>query len=279
MDYPDPQARNLDVNGKFQDESFDLPGDMNAVYDELIALISVLGGTAARGNLAQISTLLDSALDSKSNTGHGHAQSSITGLVAALAGKSATGHGHAQSSITGLVAALEGKSATGHGHVQAEITDVNFAGMVVAFPLTSAPTGFLKCNGAAVSRTSYSALFSAIGTIFGTGNGSTTFNLPDLRGDVIRGWDDGRGVDSGRALGSLQLDALQNITGTLRSGSRGSFGSSNSGAFSAPYGSSLHGSGTNFSSSSSVDFDASLVVRTSDETRARNSALTLCIKY
>ena len=66
------------------------------------------------------------------------------------------------------------------------------------------PFGWLKCNGDVVSRTQYAALFDVIGTRFGAGNGSTTFGLPDLRGEFVRGWDDGRGVDSPRELGSAQ---------------------------------------------------------------------------
>lgn len=65
--------------------------------------------------------------------------------------------------------------------------------------------GWLHCNGAAVSRTTYVKLFAVIGTTFGAGNGTTTFNLPDLRGEFIRGLDSGRGIDPGRTLGSLQL--------------------------------------------------------------------------
>jgi microcystin-dependent protein len=66
------------------------------------------------------------------------------------------------------------------------------------------PTGFLEENGAAISRTTYAALFAVIGTRFGVGDGSTTFNLPESRGEFIRGWDNSRGVDAGRALGSWQ---------------------------------------------------------------------------
>lgn len=83
------------------------------------------------------------------------------------------------------------------------------SGCVMAFAGTSAPTGWLECNGAAVSRTTYLALFSAIATTYGIGNGSSTFNLPDMRGEFLRGWDHGRGVDSGRASGSSQADELK----------------------------------------------------------------------
>jgi len=71
------------------------------------------------------------------------------------------------------------------------------------------PAGYLECNGAAVSRTTYSALFAVIGTTYGSGNGSSTFNLPDLRGEFIRGYDNGRGVDSGRGMNNPQGSANQ----------------------------------------------------------------------
>jgi microcystin-dependent protein len=57
----------------------------------------------------------------------------------------------------------------------------------MAFAGTVAPTGFLACEGQAVSRTTYATLFTAIGTTWGSGDGSTTFNLPDLRGMFVRG--------------------------------------------------------------------------------------------
>ena len=83
------------------------------------------------------------------------------------------------------------------------------SGTVLYFAGQTAPAGWLKANGAAVSRTAYAALFAAIGTTYGAGDGRSTFNLPDLRGEFLRGWDDGRGVDAGRALGSAQAHALQ----------------------------------------------------------------------
>ena len=83
------------------------------------------------------------------------------------------------------------------------------SGTVLYFAGQTAPAGWLKANGAAVSRTAYAALFAAIGTTYGAGDGRSTFNLPDLRGEFLRGWDDGRGVDTGRALGSAQADAVR----------------------------------------------------------------------
>ena len=80
------------------------------------------------------------------------------------------------------------------------------SGTVHLFATTTAPSGYLECDGSAVSRTTYADLFTVIGTTWGAGNGSSTFNVPDLRGEFVRGWDDGRGVDSGRNFASSQTD-------------------------------------------------------------------------
>ena len=90
------------------------------------------------------------------------------------------------------------------------------AGTVISFSGATAPTGYLECNGSAISRTTYASLFSAISTVYGVGNGTTTFNIPELRGEFIRGLDSGRGVDTGRALGSTQIGTA---SATITSGS------------------------------------------------------------
>ena len=89
------------------------------------------------------------------------------------------------------------------------------AGSIQYFAGSSAPDGYLKANGALISRTTYADLFTAIGTTFGVGDGSTTFAVPDLRGEFPRGWDDGRGIDSGRAFGAAQADAVQDHTHSM----------------------------------------------------------------
>jgi phage-related tail fiber protein len=128
--------------------------------------------------------------------------------------------------------------------------------------MNTAPSGYLKANGAAVSRTAYAALFAAIGTTFGVGDGSTTFALPDLRGEFIRGWDDSRGVDSGRVFGSAQLDALQQHD---HANSLFAVGGSAVGADGASYTLRTAGPVTG--------------ARTATETRSRNVALLACIKF
>ena len=91
-------------------------------------------------------------------------------------------------------------------------------GSVHMMATTTAPSGYLKCNGAAVSRTTYADLFATIGTTHGAGDGSSTFNVPDLRGEFVRGWDDSRGVDSGRSFGSSQSSQnLQHNHGVTQS--------------------------------------------------------------
>lgn len=95
-------------------------------------------------------------------------------------------------------------------------------GAIQDFPSSTAPVGYLKANGALLSRTAYPALWAyaqASGNIavsdgawqkgqFSPGDGATTFRIPDARGYVRRAWDDGAGVDSGRVLGSVQADQM-----------------------------------------------------------------------
>ena len=78
-------------------------------------------------------------------------------------------------------------------------------GVPVPWPSATPPTGWLKCNGAPFTAEEYPELAKAY----------PTNKLPDLRGEFIRGWDDGRGIDVGRGLLSAQEDAIRNITGTF----------------------------------------------------------------
>jgi len=196
-----------------------------------------------------------------------------------------------QIGIGGAVYGIAGQVLASNGSGSAPSwVDVSAipAGAVSMFAMSTAPTGWLKANGAAISRTTYAALFSAIGTTFGAGDGSTTFNLPDLRGEFMRGWDDARGVDSGRAFGSAQLDQMQRITGEggadvwgRRSGSVVSTGAITMvigpNQLFAGTGSSATFSRMQFDSADSPNARASS--STSGETRSRNVALLACIKF
>lgn len=154
----------------------------------------------------------------------------------------------------------------------------------VVFPYAGPipPTGWLLADGSAISRTVYARLFAAIGTTYGAGDGTTTFNLPELRGEFLRGLDNGRGVDAGRALGTAQADALQNITGSIMT-TRSVFSTvgGSSGAFTLSDNSQVDWGGAGGSYNyRRADFDASKSpgARTAAETRARNVAMNFIIK-
>ena len=95
------------------------------------------------------------------------------------------------------------------------------SGAVFCIAVATVPSDYLECNGAAVSRTTYSALFAVIGTAYGAGNGSSTFNVPDLRGEFIRGFDNGKGTDpepGGRSIATAQSDQNKAHNHTATSG-------------------------------------------------------------
>lgn len=143
------------------------------------------------------------------------------------------------------------------------------AGCVMFFACQNAPIGWLKCNGAAISRTIYANLFDAIGSTFGDGDGSTTFNLPDLRGEFLRGWDENRGIDNQRAFGSWQNhDFLSHTHNTPTT----------NGIDQAP------GREVPFGGNHGYDYHDTIgTIPTQatggNETRPRNIALLTCIKY
>jgi len=120
-------------------------------------------------------------------------------------------HNHTWSEVTNKPSTF---TPSAHTHTSEQITDFwdFWIGVPIPWYQETPPPGFIELNGAAISRTTYSKLFARYGTRFGAGNGSTTFNLPDLRGEFIRGWDNGRGVDPGRQFGSWQEDEFKEHT-------------------------------------------------------------------
>lgn len=161
------------------------------------------------------------------------------------------------------------------------------ARLVVAFAMQTPPEGWLACDGAHVSRATYAALFHAIGTLYGNGDGRATFKLPDLRGEFIRGWDNGRGVDPDRFFGLRQGDTVQRMYGTVgtKDGQNAFdvFTSAN-GVFdidrNAHIGKRAYPQTIDVNdASTAIVFDNARVAKTSSETRPRNIALLYCIKY
>lgn len=151
-----------------------------------------------------------------------------------------------------------------------DIIGVVFSGMRGDFAMTTAPDGWLKANGQAVSRVTYARLFSRIGTIYGVGNGSTTFNLPEWRGEFVRGLDDGRGVDIGRTIGSAQSDLIKSHTHTVR------MGSDVNGVIPWNNGKSVSTSNESLPANAGTSQVESFG---GGETRPRNVALLACIKW
>ena len=162
------------------------------------------------------------------------------------------------------------------------------AGAIIYVAQNSAPDGYIKANGATISRDTYSDLFSAIGTTFGAGDGSSTFVIPDLRGEFIRAWDDSRGIDSGRSFGTAQGEGLTAMRGEIYD-SHGraamnttTFGSGNnvfeSTGSNSSYRTALQTSSTAYNG---IRFDSTNVIAeaTSGGLRPRNIALLACIKY
>ncbi|KJZ51987.1 phage tail-collar fiber domain-containing protein [Pseudomonas marginalis] len=150
-------------------------------------------------------------------------------------------------------------------------------GSMIGFPLDKVAPGFLELDGSVKSAAAYPDLATFLGGAFNKGDeGAGNFRLPESRGEFLRGWDHGRGVDAGRAIGSYQLDALQNIVGNVGGVRNDSASITPSGPFTVV---SEAGNFTNGGARlTSVAFDASKVVRTASETRPRNLAVMWCIK-
>lgn len=140
------------------------------------------------------------------------------------------------------------------------------AGQLAAFAMASCPSGWMGADGSTQSRSQFPALFAAIGGIWGTGDGASTFNLPDLRGVFARGVDNGAGQDPGRSFGTFQADALQDHNHPTYNATGGTSGTT---AFNYP-----NANGGNIIGTGNV-----LNARVANETRPKNVAVLYCIKY
>ena len=140
-------------------------------------------------------------------------------------------------------------------------------GVPVPWPSATPPTGWLKCNGAAFSAEEYPELAKVY----------PTNKLPDLRGEFIRGWDDGRRIDTNRSLLSSQGDAIRNIIGALVDVRFNSY-PSDSGAFTTSVIGDASSDSIKGGYAKRVTFDASRVVPTANENRPRNIAFNYIVR-
>ncbi|BBR55396.1 phage tail protein [Pseudomonas sp. BYT-5] len=162
-------------------------------------------------------------------------------------------------------------------------------GGILPFPRGVVPAGYLELDGSVQKIATFPDLAAYLAGAFNKGDEPAGyFRLPDGRGEFLRGWDHGRGVDAGRTLGSEQLDALQNVTAAMDfrrlSGGASLMSSGTNGALSVDPGAGTQGTVINIGLGSTglsndvVRFDASRVARTAEETRPRNLAVMWCIK-
>lgn len=140
-------------------------------------------------------------------------------------------------------------------------------GVPVPWPSATPPTGWLKCNGAAFSAEEYPELAKAY----------PTNKLPDLRGEFIRGWDDGRGIDTNRSLLASQGDAIRNIIGALVDVRFNTY-PSDSGVFTTSVIGDASSDSIKGGYAKQVTFDASRVVPTANENRPRNIAFNYIVR-
>ena len=167
-------------------------------------------------------------------------------------------------------------------------------GAVMSFAVSTAPVGWLACDGTAVSRNQYSSLFTAVGTIYGVGNNSTTFNVPNLQGQFVRGLTTNLSTASRdplsatRVLGNVQNDVFRSHNHSGATGDDSpdhshqytrplSVGDTDRGGGSSTW--SIDNNQTVSSGGASTRHQHSISSQGDLETRPVNIALLYCIKY
>jgi microcystin-dependent protein len=177
--------------------------------------------------------------------------------------------GNLTGNVTGNLTGTASAVADGSVSLAKLVTEIQQAllpsGAVMAFAMNSAPTGWLSANGAAISRTVYSALFTAIGTLYGAGDGSTTFNIPDLRGYFVRGVGTNSDGTAAGTFGTKQADDFKRHSHVILGGT--GTGTAGNGALSR-----AANGGADMSSNESPTTGGT-------ETRPRNIAMLYCIKF
>ena len=126
----------------------------------------------------------------------------------------------------------------------------------------------MPSNGQAIDRTTYSDLFGVISDTYGSGNSTTTFNVPDLRGTFVRGWSNGHSLDAGRTLGDFQVDSVKDHTHIFLSSPDAGGNDPNI----------TSGTGR-LLNTGMVSIETNTNVGGAGETRPHNIAMMYCIKY
>jgi microcystin-dependent protein len=183
-------------------------------------------------------------------------------------------------------AALTDAGGTAHTYEElAGAEDAVPAGAVMYFAMNTCPAGWIPADGQIASRSSFPDLYAAIGDTYGAGDGSTTFGKPDLRGEFLRGWDNSRGTDVGRVLGSTQGSATRVLANAYFSSGGTAVGNSTHGLIGHDPG--VQWVGVDFVTAGAGSFTTKRSMApimdsnygNAAETRPRNVAMLACIKY
>jgi microcystin-dependent protein len=204
--------------------------------------------------------------------------------VAVLAGSMAIAHAYS----TSWIAAGQPMSATtlkaNLDEAQSRLAALEAAttppGMIVAYGGKTAPTGWLVCDGSAVGRTgTYAALFANVGILWGGGDGVATFNIPDLRGYFLRGWDSasGRDPDSASRTNITGGTVLGDVVGSYQ---QDQFARHTHSTWASNDGANLSAGAYNYAGSQgSVTFSGTTGATGGTETRPVNAYVTYIIKF
>ena len=176
------------------------PASQTYVQGELANYLPLSGGTVT-GGLTVEGGITGNLSGNATNDGNGN---NIVNTYLPLSGGTVTGGLTVEGGITGNLSGNATNDGNGNNIVNTYLPAV--VGAVVAFAGSTSPAGWLLCDGSAVSRTTYAALFAVIGTTYGSGNGSTTFNLPNLIDRFIQG---------NSTSGTVKSAGLPDIKGTL----------------------------------------------------------------
>lgn len=204
-----PKTKNLNLNKPGYDNVADIMA-LNENADIIDAAIKTNIDDIANIKKGYVKTVNGVGVDSKGNVNVKEYTHPASGVTAGSYRKVTVDTlGHVTAGENPILAIAEG--GTGADNATAARTNLgidttyfNPTGTIIAFSGNTLPDGYLPCNGGAISRTTYADLFAVIGTTYGSGNGSTTFNLPNLTDRFIQG---------SNTAGTVKSAGLPNITG------------------------------------------------------------------